>query len=1243
LTDTKKRELDTINGKIPLRVIFFKLSPSWMDMDKPYNLIFLFPHINKYDSGETIMKRQMVTIDGNEAAAYTAYHVNEVISIYPITPSSTMGELSDQWASEAEPNIWGTVPHVTEMQSEAGAAGAVHGSLQRGALTTTFTASQGLLLMIPNMYKIAGELTSTVFHVSARTLATHALSIFCDHGDVMSVRSTGFALLVSNSVQEVMDLALIAHASTLKSRVPFLHFFDGFRTSAEVSKVERLSLEDLKKMIDGDLVRAHRSRALSPDNPIIRGTSHNPDTFFQAKETINPYYNACPDIVQEMMDKFGKLVGRNYKLFEYVGAHDAERIIIIMGSGAETVEETVDYLTKKGEKVGLLKVRLYRPFSIKHFISSLPSSVKSIAVLDRTKEPGAVGEPLYLDVTTSISSAFSNGDLKMEKMPKIIGGIYGLSSKEFKPSMVKAVFDELKKSSPKNRFTVGINDDVTNQSLEYDPNFFIEPSNRTRAVFFGLGSDGTVSANKSSIKIIGEETDNYAQGFFYYDSKKAGSLTLSHLRFGPDPIKSPYLIDKANFVACHQSSFLDRYEMLSVAEPNGIFLLNSIHSKDEVWNYLPISVQKQIIEKNLRFYVIDAYKIANEIGLGGRINTIMQTCFFALSNVLPKDEAIKEIKKFTEKTYGRKGEKILKMNFEAIDKTLDNLHQVIVPKGVTSNFDLKTSMPEGAPPFVKNAIAKMIIGKGDELPVSAFPSDGTYPTGTTKWEKRNISLEVPVWSPETCIQCGKCVFICPHAVIRAKVYTRDVLKNAPSSFRYTEAKFSQFKDYLYTVQASPEDCTGCKLCHEVCPAKNKQDPKLKAVNMVFKDTILDREKDNWKFFDSIPYLDKDQINGTTVKDIQLLQPLFEFSGACAGCGETPYVKLLTQLFGDRAVMGNATGCSSIYGGNLPTTPYTTNKEGRGPTWSNSLFEDTAEFGLGMRIALDKQYEYALDLIDRLAEDLGKELVFELKNADQKTETGINKQREMVKLLKAKLKGIQKPEAKDLLSLSDSLVKKSVWIIGGDGWAYDIGYGGLDHVLAQGKNVNILVLDTEVYSNTGGQKSKATPIGAIAKFAMGGKASPKKDLAMMAMNYGNVYVARVALGANNAHTIKAFLEAESFEGTSIIIAYSHCTQHGYDMVRGPDQQKAAVMSGYWPLVRYDPRLYDQGKNPFQLDSSKPSIPLQDYIYNETRFKVLTRSNPEVAKKLLEYAQKEVNKRWELYKYWSEMPGPKQEEK
>ena len=1189
------------------------------------------------------MKRPVVTIDGNEAAAYTAYHVNEVISIYPITPSSTMGELSDQWASEGEPNIWGTVPNVTEMQSEGGASGTVHGSLQRGALTTTFTASQGLLLMIPNMYKIAGELTSTVFHVSARALATHALSIFGDHSDVMSVRSTGFALLASNSVQEVMDLSIIAQAATLKSRVPFLHFFDGFRTSAETSKVERLTLSDLKQMIDEDLVRAHRARALSPDNPIIRGTSHNPDTFFQARETINPYYNACPDLVQEAMDKFAKIAGRQYKLFQYEGSPDAERIIIIMGSGAETVEETVNYLNKKGEKVGVLKVRLFRPFSLKHFISSLPLSVKSIAVLDRTKEPGALGEPLYLDVTTAISSAFSDGLLKMEKMPKIVGGIYGLSSKDFKPSMAKAVFDELKKNTPKHRFTVGINDDVTHQSLDYDPNFFVEPENRTRAVFFGLGADGTVSANKSSIKIIGEETDNYAQGFFYYDSKKAGSLTISYLRFGPDPIRSPYLIDRANFVACHQCSFLDKYDMLSVAEKNSIFLLNSPYPKEEVWDQLPRNVQQEIIDKKIKFYTIDAYDIAREIGLGVRINTIMQTCFFALSNVVPKEDAIASIKKFTAKTYGRKGEKILKMNYEAIDKAIDNLHEVKVPEKATSTFDLKSSMPEEAPDYVKNAISKMIIGKGNDLPVSVFPHDGTYPTGTTKWEKRNISLDIPVWDPVTCIQCGKCAFVCPHAVIRAKVYQKDSLKGAPDSFKHVEAKFSQFKDYMYTVQASPEDCTGCKLCYETCPAKNKQDPKLKAINMEFKDPILDREKENWNFFESIPYVDREKLNVTTVKDIQLLEPLFEFSGACSGCGQTPYVKLMTQLFGDRAVIANATGCSSIYGGNLPTTPYTKNKDGRGPTWSNSLFEDTAEFGLGMRLALDKQKQYAMELVEKLTDDLGKDLVYELKNTNQDTEAGINKQREMVKLLKAKLKSIQKPEAKNLLSLADSLAKKSVWILGGDGWAYDIGYGGLDHVLALGKNVNILVLDTEVYSNTGGQMSKATPLGAVAKFAMGGKPTPKKDLAMMAMAYGNVYVARVAFGANNAQTVKAFLEAEAYEGTSIIIAYAHCINQGYDLIHGPEQQKAAVQSGYWPLMRYNPDLEKEGKNPLQLDSGKPSITLDKYIYNETRYKILLRSKPEVAKKLLDESQKQVIKRWNFYKYWSEMPISKEEEK
>lgn len=1182
------------------------------------------------------MKRQKVTIDGNEAAAYTAYHVNEVISIYPITPSSTMGELSDQWASEGKSNMWGSVPHVTEMQSEAGAAGAVHGSLQSGALTTTFTASQGLLLMIPNMYKIAGELTPTVFHVSARTLATHALSIFCDHSDVMSVRSTGFALMASNSVQEVMDFALISQAASLKSRVPFLHFFDGFRTSAETSKVELLTNDDFKEMIDQDLVIAHRKRALSPDNPIIRGTSHNPDTFFQARETINPYYNACPDIVQETMDKFGEIIGRKYKLFQYIGAQDAERIIVIMGSGADTVEETVNYLNNNGEKVGVLKVRLFRPFSLKHFISSLPASTKSIAVLDRTKEPGAIGEPLYQDVTTAIASAFSNGMLKMKEMPKIIGGIYGLSSKEFKPSMVKAVFDELKKSSPRNRFTVGIKDDVTNQSLEYDPKFFVEPGNRTRAVFFGLGSDGTVSANKSSIKIIGEETENYAQGFFHYDSKKAGSLTISHLRFGPEPINSPYLIDKANFVACHQSSFLDKYDMLGIAEKNSTFLLNSPYSKEEVWKHLPKTLQQQIIDKKIKFYAIDAYDIAKEIGLGSRINTIMQTCFFALSNIIEKEDAIKSIKRFTEETYGKKGEKILKMNYEAIDKAIDNLHEIEVPKEATSDYDIKTSMPEEAPEFVKNVISKIVIGKGDDLPVSAFPHDGTYPTATTKWEKRNISLDIPVWNNEICIQCGKCSFVCPHTVIRAKIYSEDLLKNAPKSFKYAEAKFSQFKDYIYTVQVSPEDCTGCRLCYEICPVKDKQDPKLKAINIEFKDPILDREKENWEFFESIPYVNRDKLNMSKVKDAQLLEPLFEFCGACSGCGQTPYIKLLTQLFGDRAFIANATGCSSIYGGNLPTTPYCKNKEGLGPTWSNSLFEDTAEFGLGMRLAVDKHREYAIELLEKLVDDLGKDLVSKIKNAKQDTENEINSQRESVKLLKEKLKSIDKSDAKDLLSLADSLVKKSVWLLGGDGWAYDIGYGGLDHVLALGKNVNILVMDTEVYSNTGGQVSKATPLGAVAKFAMGGKQTPKKDLTMMAMSYENVYVAKVAFGANIAQTIKAFQEAEAYDGTSIIMAYSHCIGHGYDLVNGLNQQKLAVKTGYWPLLRYDPNLEKEGKNPLKLDSQVPSLPIDDYTYNETRFKILLKSNPKVGKKFMAELQEYVTRRWNYYKYLSEMP-------
>ncbi|NCO24308.1 MAG: pyruvate:ferredoxin (flavodoxin) oxidoreductase [Candidatus Infernicultor aquiphilus] len=1177
------------------------------------------------------MNRKKVTIDGNTAAAHTAYHLNEVVTIYPITPSSGMGELADLWAAEGKPNIWGTVPQITEMQSEGGASGATHGSLQRGALTTTFTASQGLLLMIPNMFKIAGELTSTVFNVAARSVACQALSIFGDHSDVMATRGTGFALLASNSVQEAMDFPLIAQAATLESRVPFLHFFDGFRTSHEESKVELLTPEDMRSLINDDLVRAHRKRALSPDRPFIRGTAQNPDVFFQARETVNSYYLTCPDLVQKVMDKFEKVVGRRYELFQYFGAEDAEIIIVLMGSGAETAEETVEYLMKQGEKVGLIKVRLYRPFSVKHFINSLPRTVKIISTLDRTKEPGSIGEPLYTDIVTAIQEGVSMGISHFKDTPKIIGGRYGLSSKEFTPAMIKGLFDEMKKDIPKNHFTIGINDDLTHTSISYNPDFSIEPTDRTRAVFYGLGSDGTVGANKNSIKIIGEETDNYAQGYFVYDSRKAGSLTISHLRFGPTPIHSTYLVNRANFVACHQFSFLERYDVLKTAQPGAVFLLNSPYSALEVWDHLPYSVQQTIIEKKLRLFVIDAFKIAKEVGLGGRINTIMQVCFFSLSNIIPIKQATKAIKNFIEKTYGQKGEKIVNTNFAGVDNALTNLHEVKIPDKATEKLSERSFIPVEAPEFVKKVTAKIIAGEGDDLPVSVFSPDGTFPSGTTQWEKRNIAQEIPTWDPNACIQCGKCVMVCPHAVIRAKVYDPKLLSSAPHSFKSVDPKNSQFKGMKFTLQVSPEDCTGCGLCVENCPAKNKTNPHLKAINMVTQPPIREQEVKNWEFFLEIPEVDRRELKLNAVRNVQYLQPLFEFSGACAGCGETPYVKLLSQLFGDRAVIANATGCSSIYGGNLPTTPWTFNKEGRGPAWSNSLFEDNAEFGLGMRLALDKQVEYAFELVDRLSSEIGDDLVREIKNADQSTERGLQEQRDRVKVLEKKLKKTEKAEAEDLLSLIDVLAKKSVWIVGGDGWAYDIGYGGLDHVIAQRRKVNILVLDSETYSNTGGQMSKATPLGAIAKFAASGKRTYKKDLAMMAISYGDVYVARVAMGANDAQVIKAFQEAEAFNGPSLIIAYSHCISHGYNLVHGLEQQKLAVQSGYWPLLRYNPDLTKEGKNPFQLDSKAPSIPLEEYVYNENRYKMLTRTNPEVAKKLLKQAQEEVLRRWKMYEY------------
>jgi pyruvate-ferredoxin/flavodoxin oxidoreductase len=1174
------------------------------------------------------MKKQTANIDGNEATAYVAHKVSEVIAIYPITPSSTMGEYADQWSADKRANIWGTIPLVTEMQSEGGAAGAVHGALQAGALSTTFTASQGLLLMIPNMYKIAGELTSTVFHVSARSLAVHALSIFGDHSDVMATRTTGFALLASCSVQEAHDLALIAHASTLQTRVPFLHFFDGFRTSAEVNKIELLSDDEIRSMISDELVQAHRARALSPDHPFIRGTAQNPDVYFQGRETVNTFYANCPGIVQKTMDSFAETVGRKYNLFDYVGAPDAERVIILMGSGAETAGETAKFLGENGEKVGVIKVRLYRPFSNEHLLKALPETVKAVAVLDRTKEPAAAGEPLYLDVVNAI---FESG-----RRIKVVGGRYGLSSKEFTPAMVKGVFDELLKPEPKNHFTVGITDDVTHTSLEYDADFNIETPDITRAVFWGLGADGTVGANKNSIKIIGEETDNYAQGYFVYDSKKSGGNTISHLRFGPKPIRAPYLISHAQFVGCHQFNFVERFDVLKFAMQGGVFLLNSLYGPDEVWDYLPREMQEVILKKKLRFFVINAHEVAKNTGMGVRINTIMQTCFFAISGVLPRKEAISQIKKGIKKSYSKFGEATVNKNYLAVDQTVANLHEVdLTGKSATSTLTRRPQVPEKAPEFVRNVLGKIIGLEGDDLPVSVFPVDGTYPPGTTQWEKRNISLEVPEWVPDLCIQCGKCVFVCPHSVIRAKIYEPQYLNQAPAAFKSLDAKFREFPDTKYTVQVSVEDCTGCGLCIEACPAKDKTQVGRKALNLVEQLPIREQERANWEFFQSLPIVDRSQLNIRTLKNSQLLEPLFEFSLACTGCGETPYVKLLTQLFGDRLMVANATGCSSIYGGNLPTTPWTVNQDGRGPSWSNSLFEDNAEFGFGFRLTLDKQIEYARELLPQLANLVGEPLVTGLLNADQSSEAGIKEQRERVALLKSRLQGVKDPRSRDLLSLADVLVRKSVWIVGGDGWAYDIGYGGLDHVLAMDRKVNLLVLDTEVYSNTGGQSSKATPRGAVAKFAANGKGLPRKDLGLIAMSYGYVYVAQIAMGGSDQQTLNAFLEADAYDGPSMIIAYSHCINHGFDMRKGLEQQKLAVQSGFWPLYRYNPSLVTEGRNPLTIDSKDPSIPLEQYVYNETRYRMLLQSDEQRAEMLLKLAQQDVKSRWELYKQMAAM--------
>jgi len=1185
-------------------------------------------------------ERSTVTVDGNEAVAMVAHKINEVIAIYPITPSSPMGEFSDLYSSKKQKNIFGTVPEVYEMQSEGGASGAVHGALQAGALTTTFTASQGLLLMIPNMYKIAGELTSTVFHVAARSLAAQGLSIFGDHQDVMGVRQTGFALLSSNSVQEAHDFALISQAATLHARIPFLHFFDGFRTSHEVSRIENLSDDVLKAMIDLDLVEAHRKRGLTPDIPVLRGTAQNPDVYFQGRESVNKYYQALPKILQEQMDTFAQLTGRAYRLFDYVGAKDAERVIVLMGSGAEAVEESVRYLNAQGEKVGMIKVRLALPFDIDSFISALPKSVKSIAVLDRTKESGSLGEPLYHDVLTALFEQRPN--LPFE-MPNIIGGRYGLSSKEFTPAMIIAIYKELGKESPKNHFTIGIDDDVTYTSLTYDHDFILENPTQFEALFYGLGSDGTVGANKNTIKIIGTETDHYAQGYFVYDSKKSGSMTTSHLRFGTDPIHSTYLIQQADFVGVHQAVFLEKLDLLEIAKPGAVFLLNTPHPKEEVWKCLPRVTQEQIIAKGLKFYAIDAYSVAQASNMGSRVNTIMQTCFFAISGVLPRDEAISKIKKSIQKSYGKKGDLIVEMNFKAVDNTLENLYEVPVPAQAESTQELEPVLKGVLTPFISEVIGKITAYEGDRLSVSQIPDDGTWPTGTTQYEKRNIAHEVPVWDADTCIQCNKCVSACPHSVIRSNVFDISFMNNAPEGFASKLAKGKKFgENDLFNISVAVEDCTGCALCVEVCPAKNKSQTNLKAINMIPLAPIKEKGIAQWDHFLSLPKIDRSKLDHDDLKESQFLEPLFEFSGACAGCGETPYIKLASQLFGDRMVIANATGCSSIYGGNLPTTPWKKNDEGRGPAWSNSLFEDNAEFGLGFRLAIDNHTEHSRSLLEGLKNSLDSTLVEAILNAPQDDEIQINEQRERVKILQSALEDLESDEAKNLLKITDYLVKKSVWCIGGDGWAYDIGYGGLDHVLASGKNVNILVLDTQVYSNTGGQQSKATFTGAVAKFAADGKAGMPKDLASMAINYENVYVAKVSLGANDKATVKAFVEAERYDGPSIIIAYSHCVAHGYDLKYGFDQQKRAVDSGLWPIFRFNPNKIKEGENPMTLDYKGPKIDVKDFMYRETRFKMVEKMNVVAAGSYLKTAAHTAQSLYKRYQTLHEHYQPTQEE-
>jgi len=1171
------------------------------------------------------------TIDGNEAVARVAYRLNEVIAIYPITPASPIGEWADAWASANQPNLWNTVPSVVEMQSEGGAAGTVHGALQAGSLTTTFTASQGLLLMLPNMYKIAGELTPTVFHIAARSIAAQALSIFGDHSDVMATRAAGWAMLASGSVQEAQDFALLSTAASLESQIPFLHFFDGFRTSHEISKIALLDDDTMRALIDDKWIYEHRTRAMSPENPFIRGTAQNSDVFFQARETVNSYYHVTPEIVQAAMDKFAGLTGRHYQLFEYFGAEDAGRVIVLMGSGAETAHETVAALTTSGEKVGVIKARLYRPFDVEAFMQALPPTVQAIGVLDRTKEPGGVGEPLYLDVIAALQEGIASGLGEIGTMPLVIGGRYGLSSKEFTPAMIKGIFDELATAAPKNHFTIGIHDDVTYTSLDYDPQFSAESDRVVKALFYGLGSDGTVGANKNSIKIIGENTENYAQGYFQYDSKKSGAMTVSHLRFGPEPIRSTYLLTEADFVGCHQTIFLEKYDVLATLKEGGVFLLNAPYKPQTVWQYLPEQVQRQLIEKKAQFYVIDAYKVARDAGMGKRINTVMQTCFFAISGVLPREEAIEAIKESIRKTYGKKGDYIVQMNLDAVDTTLENMHEVTVPAAAGSEIAMEPPVTSEAPEFVQDVLGQMIARQGDRLAVSALPADGTYPSGTTQYEKRNLALEIPVWDEDICIQCGKCAMVCPHAVIRVKAYEPALLDDAPEHFKHCPARERDWQGLEYTIQVAPEDCTGCAICVDVCPVKNKSIAGRKAINMEAQPPLREQERENWDFFMEIPDMDRRNVKINSIRQQQVQRPLFEFSGACAGCGETPYIKLATQLFGDRMVVANATGCSSIYGGNLPTTPWSFDENGRGPSWNNSLFEDNAEFGLGMRVALDKKTEIAFELLQALADEVGRELAQAILEAKQRDEADIYEQRERVAALKQKLQAIHQPQAQRLLAVADLLVKHSMWIIGGDGWAYDIGYGGLDHVLASGRNVNILVLDTEVYSNTGGQASKATPLGAVAKFAAGGKPVAKKDLGMMAMTYGNVYVASVAMGANDTQTLKAFIEAEAYDGPSLIIAYSHCIAHGIDMTTAMSDQKTLVDSGQWLLYRYDPRLNDEGKNPLQLDSRPPKVPLDRYLNNENRFKMLRRTQPEVAKTLALAAQIDVDERRAFYEY------------